>query len=228
MPKREPNKKMYGYIVREQLKKLQLSESDLESRIYLSSDTIKDIEWGRNALRDDTRKILSEHLKLPILEIFPPDIGSFSALLQERFDFEIKSVQDFVRGHKKLHNQILSIQELYKSSIQDKDFNSKSLADRMLHTKIIFTNPDLPEREAIFLKQISYIGFFELWVPHLNIDYFKERKDDLANHEELFQACLDGNAERIQGALETHRDNSLKDVEHILNFLKTLKYSREA
>lgn len=228
MPKREPHKKMYGYIVKEQLKKLQLSESDLKSRIYVSVDTIKNIEWGRNALADDTRKILSKHLELPILETFPPDIGSFSALLNERFDFEIESVKYFIKAHKQLHNEILKIKELYKSSIQDNDSNCRGLADRMLHTKIIFTNPDIPEREAIFLKQISYTSFVELWIPHLNIDYFKERKDNIANHENLFQACLDGNAERIQGALETHRKNSLKDVEHILNFLKTLKYSREA
>lgn len=222
--KREPHKKMYGYIVKEQLKKLQLSES----KISVPSHTLKDIKWGRNALRDDIRKALSKHLELPILEIFPPDIGNFSALLNERFDFEIECVKYFIKVHKKLHNEILRTKESYKSNIQDNDSNSRGLADRMLHSKIIFTNPDIPKRDAIFLKQISYTSFVELWIPHLNIDYFKERKDNIANHEELFQACLDGNAERIQGALETHRKNSLKDVQHVLNFLKTLKYSREA
>lgn len=219
MPKREPHKKMYGYIVKEQLKKLQLSESDLQNQIYLSSDTIKDIKWGRNALRDDTRKILSKHLELPILEIFPPEIHNFSALLKERFDFEIESVKYFVKVHKKLHNEVLRIKESYKFNLQDNDSNCRGLADRTLHSKIISTHPDVLEREAIFLKQISYSSFVELWIPHLNIDYFQERKDNIVNHEELFQACLDANAERIKGALETHCKNSLKDVAYILNFL---------
>ena len=230
--KSTPQGKMYGHIVKKQLKKLKLDRYDLEERTGLSPDTIKDIESGRNVLNSETRKILSEILKLPILEISPPDIENFSALLEERFAFEIESIKDFIRVHQKVHDQILSIKKLYISNTgnedkdEDKDLSSKSLADRMLHAKIIFPNPDRFRRETIFLKQISYIGFFELWLPYTEIPYFNKRDNHFLNHIKLFDSCLAGDEKEMENCLEEHLQNSKKDVDEILLFIKKLSHSR--
>ncbi|MHC5763649.1 helix-turn-helix domain-containing protein [Nostoc sp.] len=212
-------KKMYGAIVKKQRKdKRDMTQQELADLVGVSRELIQEIEYGKAALKEETRQKLSQTLEMPILALFPQDIDSFPKLLEERFTFEIHCVDFFTKAHnEEVRNEISSIHKLYKNSINNKDANSRSLADRMLHTKITFAN-DVPKRDAVFLQQVAYIGFFELWIPHLEIAYFNERqKTSYSYHEELFCACLEGNSKKIKAALKTHLAASLKDVNTIRN-----------
>lgn len=221
-------KKMYGSIVKKQRDKdkRDLSQDELGKLVGLSRKLIYSIEHGKDPLTNKTRGKLAKNLEMPILAIFPPDIDSFSDLLKKRFNFEINSVDSFVTAYNKnkaLSDEIDKIHHLYNNSVKNGDFNSRSLADRMLHTKIAFVNTNKSKRDEVFLQQISYIGFFELWIPHLEIAYLDDRQDTSNScHEELFRACSEGNPKRIKAALKTHLATSIKDIDKIkdaiLNF----------
>lgn len=196
-------KKMYGSIVKRQRDKdkrgttRDITQEELGHLVGLSRELIQKIEYGTNTLTNKTRQKLSKNLEMPILALFPPDIDSFTALLNERFEFEINSVDSFIEArNEEVIDEIGSIHKLYKNSINKKDASSRSLADRMLHTKITF-NANVPKRDAVFLQQVVYIGFFELWIPHLEIAYFNERqKTSYFYHEELFCACMEGSSKK--------------------------------
>lgn len=214
--KTSSSKKMYGAIVRKQRNQRSLTQKELCDLVDLPRELIQNIEYGKAALTNETRRKLSKHLNMPILAIFPPDIDSFSDILTERFDFEIHSVDFFIKTYnEELSSEIDKIHSLYNINIKNQDSNSRSLADRMLHNKITFRNPDISKRNAVFLQQMTYIGFFELWIPHLDIDYLNFR-EEISIHEELFHACLEGNAKKIKAALAKHLAVSIKDVEYVL------------
>lgn len=209
-------KKMYGSIVKKQRSQRSLTQKDLCYLVDLPLRLIQNIENGKATLTNEIRRKLSEHLNMPILAIFPPDIDSFSNILTERFDFEIHSVDFFIKTYnEELSSEIDKIHSLYNISIKNRDSNSRSLADSMLHTKITFRNPDVSKRNAVFLQQMAYIGFFELWIPHLDIDYLNFH-EEISIHEELFHACLEGSAKKIKAALAKHLAASIKDVEYVL------------
>ncbi|MBW4597533.1 MAG: helix-turn-helix domain-containing protein [Brasilonema angustatum HA4187-MV1] len=213
---------MYGAIVRKQRDKdkRDITQQELADLVGVSRKHLQKIEYGIAALTPDTREKLSQKLEMPILALFPPDIDSFPKLLEERFEFEINSVGSFIEGHnnQELMDEIKSIHKLYKNSFKNEDSNSRSLADRMLHTKITFGSTDIPKRNAVFLQQVAYIGFFELWIPHLEIAYLTKRRNiSYSYHEELFSACLEGSFRKIKAALEMHLTASMEDVKTIKN-----------
>lgn len=217
--------KMYGHVVREQRTKKGISRRELALMTQKSPKEIENIEMGnfsgKNPISNEIRNLLAEHLGLAILEEFPPDIDVCFDYLKERFAFEKESIIYFVQNHdQSLVSEIEHVLWLYESAIQRKDQAYRGMMDRLLHTIITRAHPNTEKRIAVDLHQRSYICFYELWLPYLELDlnFEKNRNQNLLIHQKLFSGCLLGDRNQIEDALNDHLQASSQDIQAIINW----------
>jgi len=218
--------KIYGRIVRTQREKKGITQLRLEEMANISRRTIQYIEQANrenvSPPKYETRNLLAKHLGLPILGAFPPNIDDFSLLLTERFEFERESVIYFTQEYyQNSVDEIGMISRLYQLAIERNDLHKKGLADRYLHTIIAGAHPNLEKKAAISANQSSYINFFEIWLPYLDpdVNFHNSRDINIPIHQKLFSACLSGNGNQMEEALDAHLQASLQDIQAIINWI---------
>lgn len=216
-------KKIYGFVVKEQRKNLGWTQEQLAKLIGVTTRSLQYIESGEHHPGTDIKFLISSSLKLRSLVSFPPDISTFSELIKERFLYEQEAITIFLEDENKelVKSEVHKIFNLYNSANNRQDSMCRSLADRLFHARIIYAYPEDKKRNRIFQLQSDYIDFFQNWVPYLPLSYsyFENRKKNIKNHKKLFYYCLKQELKPAKNTLEDHMQISFKDIEIIQRYL---------
>lgn len=211
---------IYGIFLSDFRKKEGFTQEKLAAQCYISRGTLLNFESGRSYPRRLYRESFAQALDSPILEYFPQyDIEQFSERLKVRFQAE-KEASGFL---KQTDLKILDdVFDLYKKACKDENHTLMIVLDEYLHTVIMNAHPDEKLKQIVTRYRQDYMEIFKIWIPLLDLKIVRKLEKV---HFKIFESILSRNEHRITQSLDYHLENSLNDVQTVINHLENRRYS---
>jgi transcriptional regulator with XRE-family HTH domain len=213
------NNRAYGIIFKNSRNRLGWSQMQLALKCHISLETLGNIERGKTYPNQNFRQTFAQNLNNPVLEYYPPySIGQFSERLQIRFQHEKEAARYFINGLQSTDLEGLrEVYSLYQKASERQDSTLMIVLDEYLHTRIMNAHPDRAIKDLVERYRQDYIEFFKVWISKLSFDI---TLGQVTTHFEIFKAIFKRNQRQLIEAIDIHLDNSLQDVEQIIQLLE--------
>ncbi len=211
---------IYGLLLKRFRIKKGFTQKKLAKECYIARATLVNFESGRHYPNRCHREAFAQALNSPVLEYFPQyNIEQFPERLRIRFQAE-KDASRFLNS-----NDLSSLNDIfnmYQQACRTQSNKVMMNLDESLHTIIMDAHPDKELKQTVTRYTQDFIELFKIWIPLLDLDIVRKLE---SVHFEIFESILNQNQNQIDQSFEHHLDNSLNDVQEVINLLENKKYS---